>query len=479
MKRCLMTILICMICCTSFVGCGGNKVESSDKLDEEQVHPVTDNANEKGANTPSKEDSFESQSQLINWEGAYSEVLGEMMDSFPNYQYLCSYSVYDVDNNGVPELLVKVGTCEADFEYRLFNYDPQLAVAMCFHTTSGGHTYPCGLDDSGAVLFVGGHQGHETIIKATYDGVSCTEDLLFNAEVQEYHDFTYLDCFELDDNTGLQWTANPPDDNASILSELSSAPTTDGASASLGDVSIEILSVDYTGDPMYPLNVTYRINDVPTVRGCVYLSCDAHAYSTQMFFFDENHVNEYRPDGIYDYQVGWSGEGMTNYFNIYYGYGSFDPYVGWSNSSALKMYYRLVDDYGTISSETIPKDEIIPIYDGDQEIGAWTLHESGDLIEAGGNSTAAPFAKNTRFTSSTGHVVTVSSIDGVPRFSVDGVEIGSPRTDPIEMGTGALFYEIDAANGTYTISRFPNDEYITVNVMGNMPSDIAGDYFPE
>lgn len=33
------------------------------------------------------------------------------------------YTLYDVDKNGVPELIVKFGTCEADYDGRLYTFD--------------------------------------------------------------------------------------------------------------------------------------------------------------------------------------------------------------------------------------------------------------------------------------------------------------------------------------------------------------------
>ncbi len=410
------------------------------------------------------------------WEEAYENVIADAMLNFPNYQYTCNYTVYDINKDGCPELLLKVGTCEADFEYRFFTFDPKLASATCFQSRSGSHTYPCGLETEQAILLVAGHMGSETVTKATYSGLDYTEETVFSGEVEEYHDFVYLDVYELNDPTGLQWNGNAPDSNNNILFEIKDSIPDE---TDLDPASIEIISVEYTGDPMCPINVTYRINNIKTVRGCVYLTSDSQAFIRQMHFFSENHLNEYREDGVFDYDLSWMGQGATNYFNINYGYGIFDPNEGWSNSCSLRLYYRLVDDYGTISSETIPESEIYHIYDGDAEIGAWTLHESGDLIEVGGNANSVPFSMNNAFVSPSGYTVYVELVDGIPHFTIDGSYVGAARSTPIEMGNGALFYEIDTANGTFTIDRFPNDEYIVVGTMGNLSDALEGSYYPQ
>lgn len=476
MKRLICFFMICTLCALLFSGCSSeqptpNPAENSStpQLTEAQQDPSTTNA-------PENEVPPTNQDVLVDWKDTYRNVLNEAMASFPNYQYLCNYSIYDIDKDGIPELLLKVGTCEADFEYQLFYYDASHTTAMCFQKTTGSHTSPCGLENEQAFLWVSGHMGNESVIKATYDGTNYSEETLFSGEVEEYHEFTYLDCFELDDQTGLDWSGNATETNNIIIEEI----VCNNIVVDIGDpASIEILSVEYTGDPMYPLNVTYKINNIKSVRGCVYLTCDAHAYQRQMFFNDENHTNEYRADGIYDFGVGWLGQGAVNYLTIYYGYGTFDPYAGWSNSCSAKIHYRLVDDHGTISSATIPDEEIYHLYDENGvEVGAWTLHESGDLIEENGISDNVPFSLNNVFMSSAGYTVSVELIDGVPYFTIDGAYIGAPRAEPIEMGTGALFYEIDSDNGTYAISRYPNDSYISVSVMGNLPEALEGDYRP-
>ena len=260
--------------------------------------------------------------------------------------------------------------------------------------------------------------------------------------------------------------------------EDDSASASDDSTQIHGDATIDILSVEYTGDPMYPLYVEYKINNIADSRGCVYLSCDAHAYSEQMFFNDENHVNEYRADGIYDYELGWMGEDAPNYFNIYYGYGTFDTSAGWSNSVGVKMFYRFVRDHGTITSNTIPEDEIHQIYDGDTVIGAWTLHPSGDLIEAGSDSSVAPFGINSAFTSPAGNTVGVTVEGDNLVFSVNGTTIGSPRSEPLEVGDNGLLYEVDADNGTYLFTRHAKDSHITVSVAGQLPDSLEGDYYP-
>lgn len=243
----------------------------------------------------------------------------------------------------------------------------------------------------------------------------------------------------------------------------------------LNDTTIKILSVRPCEDVMYDLVVDYKIENIQNIRGCVYLNCDAHAFTTQMFFNDENHRNDYREDGLFSYNVGWQNDGLTKSLNIRYGYGEFDPYTGWTKECSAKIYYRLIGDYGKISSTTIPQNEIFDIYDGEKYIGAWTLNPSGDLIEIDGNSTKKPFSINNTFTSSKGNTISVA-YDGCYSFSINGNQIGTV-SDATEMND-ALLFEIDADDGTYLITRYPNDEYISVVTLGFLDSSLEGEYYP-
>ena len=248
------------------------------------------------------------------------------------------------------------------------------------------------------------------------------------------------------------------------------------ANTQVDDAAIEIISVRPSNDGMYNLTIDYKINNIQNVRGCVYLKCDAHAFTTQMFFNDENHRNDYREDGMFSYDVGWQNDGITKSLNIRYGYGEFDPYTGWTKECSAKIYYRLIEDYGKIASTTIPQNEIFDIYDGEKYIGSWTLNPNGDLIEIDGNSTKQPFSINNTFASSNGDIISVASYDGYYSFSINGNQIGT-ASDAIEMNN-ALLFEIDADNGTYLITRYPNDEYISVGTLGFLDSSLEGEYYP-
>ena len=153
------------------------------------------------------------------WAQVYNDIITDAMRDFPQYQYSCSYSVFDIDKDGTPELFLKVGTCEADYQLKLYRYSN--GAADCFATLGAGHAVFCGLGEQKAFLIDSGHQGYEVVTKYSYDNGKLSEAILFEGAVQNYHEFSYLTAFELDDYSGLEWTANAPDNNQSVLDNYS------------------------------------------------------------------------------------------------------------------------------------------------------------------------------------------------------------------------------------------------------------------
>lgn len=191
-----------------------NKEETEFGLGTDPDIPVADN---KVSESPEVNTSIANVSS--DWGRAYFDVLADAMKEFPKYQYSCSYSVFDIDKDGTPELFLKAGTCEADYQLKLYRYAN--GSADCFATLGAGHAVFCGLGDQKAFLIAVGHMGYEVVTKYSYANGELNEEIIFEGAVQNYHEFSYLTSFELDDLSGLEWTANESDNNQSILDNYS------------------------------------------------------------------------------------------------------------------------------------------------------------------------------------------------------------------------------------------------------------------
>lgn len=97
-----------------------------------------------------------------------------------------SYYLYDVDKDGVPELFVKYGSCEAAFTYQCYTFRNERMV--CIGEFDGGHSGLYTHPDKSAVLRSEGHMGYKEVYEYPMEGGVLTEErVLFTEEdVREY-----------------------------------------------------------------------------------------------------------------------------------------------------------------------------------------------------------------------------------------------------------------------------------------------------
>lgn len=115
-----------------------------------------------------REDSIRITRELIV--SAYTVKLNEL-DRMVDRKYetdfaLKEYFLFDITQDGVPELWVKYGSCEADYELHVFTYADGKTREL--YSDAAGHTgYAQGTDYILAVL---GHMGYFQLKKISYDG---------------------------------------------------------------------------------------------------------------------------------------------------------------------------------------------------------------------------------------------------------------------------------------------------------------------
>jgi len=73
-----------------------------------------------------------------------------------------AYYIYDVDKDNIPELIIKRGTCEADYRFDVFSWinDEILYIGQL----PGGHISLCGVNESGILLYCA-YMGYEIIFE--------------------------------------------------------------------------------------------------------------------------------------------------------------------------------------------------------------------------------------------------------------------------------------------------------------------------
>ncbi|MEA4805065.1 hypothetical protein [Acetobacterium wieringae] len=109
-------------------------------------------------------------------------------------KYACPCSLFDMDSNGIPELFIKTGSCEADYKYQIYTYENGQAKYM--GSTSGGHATLMGKTNStgGELILLVAHMGYQQVYEIKYENGSITRNLITKGEVpksEDYYDTGY------------------------------------------------------------------------------------------------------------------------------------------------------------------------------------------------------------------------------------------------------------------------------------------------
>jgi len=100
-----------------------------------------------------------------------NRVNRERWDLGPEYFYYpYKYALCDIDRNGIPELIIKTGVCEADYMYEIYTISGNSAIRC--GEIAGGHTIlSYGIDSKGLVCYEA-HMGSYTVVLLTLDGMT-------------------------------------------------------------------------------------------------------------------------------------------------------------------------------------------------------------------------------------------------------------------------------------------------------------------
>lgn len=139
--------------------------------------------------------------QDIDYEAVYAPIIQSAGQKYGTYNI---YYKYDIDKDGVDELLVEEGTCEADYRYQVYTVENGTSVHL--GEIPGGHSVFYA-DEAGGkeayVLLAMGHMGCESVTKISIKNGKIVEEEQFSRELganDEYYQNDYmLPYAELDD----------------------------------------------------------------------------------------------------------------------------------------------------------------------------------------------------------------------------------------------------------------------------------------
>ena len=133
----------------------------------------------------------------------------------------CNYSLYDIDFDGTPEMVVYLCGSSADNRCNIYSYSAQSNQAVFLKLLALGHSELCSTNEPNCMLIHYGHQGREIVDMLYYYNGQFTSETVCERDIialgEDYLDIKPIQRSALDDYSGLNWTANPVQDNLSIL----------------------------------------------------------------------------------------------------------------------------------------------------------------------------------------------------------------------------------------------------------------------
>lgn len=178
MKKRLFALLLVFCLCLAAAGCAAKEDDEGQPLRPEEELDQLMGSMEVETPTPTPLEALyydysDYRNVLQNTEYEYEETMGG--------DYL-TYGLCDLDGDGVLELLVLEGTCEADFVWQVYTVGEMGAQQV--GSFGGGHSMLY-LDEEDGVLCVYGQMGHERIDRITYDGQYLTTRTLIEQDLAD------------------------------------------------------------------------------------------------------------------------------------------------------------------------------------------------------------------------------------------------------------------------------------------------------
>lgn len=119
--------------------------------------------------------------------------------------YLWGYYLTDIDNDKKAELLVQIGTCEADARVHVYKYKKGKAVKI--DTIAAGHTSFHAYPNHKGVIFYWGHMGYESISVITIKNGKLSGKGIGSRDLNKGGNWLNLNC-ALDDHVSYDSNYN-------------------------------------------------------------------------------------------------------------------------------------------------------------------------------------------------------------------------------------------------------------------------------
>ncbi len=139
--------------------------------------------------------SAEPVSENVDYLNLYGPLLDQVYQEYGEY---ATYCVYDIDKNGVKELLLKTGTCEADYMFQIYTIENGKSVYL--DEISGFHTAFYADENGGTenyIIQVQGHMAVEYIYYVKLEGGKVTAEEISRRELSGENDMYYSNAYPI------------------------------------------------------------------------------------------------------------------------------------------------------------------------------------------------------------------------------------------------------------------------------------------
>ena len=161
--------------------------EAATESDSTTEAKVEEDSNTFDADKDAEEFSI-SYDDLDDWQKAFYDKLGEVQGE--TYQPIdeqdvmvpsTGYFIYDIDDDGTPELFIRYGTCEADYFIKMYKADGTTAEDVW--TTYCGHTSFYSMPEKGMISYWG-HMGYMSMNKMWFTGTEMESENICDQELE-------------------------------------------------------------------------------------------------------------------------------------------------------------------------------------------------------------------------------------------------------------------------------------------------------
>ena len=142
---------------------------------------VTDETNNENDNSVKKR----KENIRLAFMNAYNDIIDCIdLDDYYDPDYL-GYFVYDITGDGIPELWIKYGTCEADYEIKVCAYDNGCNYKTIWESNAGHCRF---YEGNGYILQIYAHMDEAFWTKLTYNDEKIIKTNIYEENVSEVDD---------------------------------------------------------------------------------------------------------------------------------------------------------------------------------------------------------------------------------------------------------------------------------------------------